>query len=312
MARRFRKPSRRAELHAHTTFSPGDGWRMPIDHMEVCAELGIEARAFTEHGNVSSHVKAEQAADKTGVKAILGCELYCQVGEEQAQLKHHLTVLAMDPRGLRNLYDIVSESWEAFHYKPTATGEMLANHHEGLIVLSGCLGGRLATAVMGGKGEEEKKRADVRAGARVAAAFRSLFGDRYYLEVQAHPLLEKQKAYNVAVARIGERLGIPLVATGDVHYPRAEDQDIYPILHAIDRGGSKNTVEAQAQGWEYGIVLAHQRAEDVFDGLLATGLDRRTAEAAVLNTLEVSDRCNTRIPKLKDLVYPGTEDELTW
>lgn len=285
---------------------------MPMEHMEVCAELGIEARAFTEHGNVSSHVKAEQASDTTGVKAIFGCELYCQVGEGAAQLKHHLTVLAQDLPGLRNLYDVVSESWEAFHYKPTATGEMLANHHEGLIVLSGCLGGRLATTVMGGKGEEEKTTADVAAGVRVASAFRELLGDRYYLEVQAHPLLEKQKAYNLAVARIGERLRIPLVATGDVHYPRAEDQDIYPILHAIDRGGSKNTVEAQAQSWEYGIVLAHQRAEDVFDGLLETGLDHRTSEAAVLNSLEVAERCNVRLPKLKDLVYPGTEDELEW
>lgn len=302
---------KRAELHAHTTFSPGDGFRMPLEHLEACAEMGIVARAFTEHGNVSSHANAERAAAKVGVKDIKGCELYCETEDERGQLKHHLTVLAMNDVGLHNLYQVVTKSWDNFRYKPTTTGEMLADHAEGLIVLSGCLGGRLATAVMGGKGEEEHG-ADLAAGARVAAQFREVFGDRYYLEVQAHPLLAKQKSYNLALARIGQRLRIPLVATGDVHYPTEADQDIYPILHAIDRGGSRNTVEAQAQGWEYGIVLAHQTGDAVYEGLLDTGLRSSVAERAVGTSLEIAERCNVVLPKLKDLVYPGRESELKW
>lgn len=300
-----------AELHAHTTFSPGDGWSMPIEHMEACAEVGVVARAFTEHGNVSSHVKAEQAAAKTGIKALFGCELYCETSDPRGQLKHHLTVIAMDQTGLSNLYAVVTKSWENFKYKPTTTGEMLAEHHEGLIVLSGCLGSRLASALLGGKGEEEHA-ADLRQAARVASQFRELFGDRYYLEVQAHPLLEKQKAANQAYARIGRKLGIPLVVAGDVHYPRPTDQSIYPLLHAIDRGGRSNTVEAQAQSWEYGLVLAHQSSDVVFEELLRTGLQAGVADGALVNTLEVAERCNVVLPKLKDLVYPGTEDELTW
>lgn len=295
---------KRAELHAHTTFSPGDGFMMPQAHFEACAEMGITARALTEHGNVSSHANAERAAKAAGVKDIKGCELYCETEDERGQLKHHLTVLAMNETGLRNLYDVVTKSWDNFRYKPTTTGEMLTEHNEGLIVLSGCLGGRLATAVMGGKGEEEHA-ADLRAGARVASQFREVFGDRYYLEVQAHPLLDKQRAYNLAVSRIGSRLGIPLVATGDVHYPTEADQDIYPILHAIDRGGSRNTVEAQAQSWEYGLVLAHQTGDVVYDGLRETGLRSSVADAAVANSLEIADRCNVTLPKLKDLVFPG-------
>lgn len=296
---------KRAELHGHTTFSPGDGFKKPQAHMEACAELGIVARAFTEHGNVSSHVQAEKASAATGVKAIFGCELYCTTGDERGQLKHHLTVMAADQRGLSNLYSVVSKSWENHHYKPTTTGDMLAEHHEGLIVLSGCLGGRLATAVMGGKGEAEKQRADLAAGARVAAQFREIFGDRYYLEIQAHPLLAKQKSYNQVLARIGQRLRIPLVATGDVHYPTADDQDIYPLLHAIDRKGRKNTVEAQAQSWEYGILLAHQTGDAVYQGLLDTGLSSSVAERAIGTSLEIADRCNVVLPKLKDLVFPG-------
>jgi DNA polymerase III subunit alpha len=280
--------------------------------MEACAEAGIVARAFTEHGNVSSHVKAEQAATKTGVKAVFGCELYCDTGSGTGQTKHHLTVLAATQPGLRNLYQVVTESWQNFKYKPTTTGEMLAEHAEGLIVLSGCLGGRLAQAVMGGKGEADKVHADVRAGAKVAAQFREIFGDRYYLEVQAHPLLERQKAYNQALLVIGRRLRIPLVVTGDVHYPTSADQDIYPILHAIARGGGRNTVEAQAQSWEYGIDLSHQSYDAVYDGLVDTGLDARSAAGALAETLVIADRCQVTLPKLKDLVYPGTEEELTW
>jgi Zierdtviridae DNA polymerase len=303
---------RYAELHAHTTFSPGDGFMMPKDHMEACAELGIEARAFTEHGNVSSHVKAEIASAVTGVKAIFGCELYCDTGSEKGQTKHHLTLLAANQQGLRNLYAVVSRSWVDFHYKPTTFGDTLAEYAEGLIVLSGCLGGRLAQAVMGGKGEADKVRADVASGVRVAQQFRDIFLDRYYLEVQGHPLLERQKAYNQALARISDRTGIPLVVTGDVHYPTEADHNIYPLLHAIDRGGGRNTVEAQAQSWEYGIVLAHQDPRVVFDNLVATGLSPKASEAAMDRTIEVSSRCNVVLPKLKDLIFPGTRRDLEW
>lgn len=284
---------------------------MPAEHMAACAEAGVVARAFTEHGNVSSHVKAEQAATKSGVKALFGCEFYCETGDPRGQLKHHLTVLAMDQVGLSNLYTIVSKSWENFRYKPTVTGDMLAEHSEGLIVSSGCLGSRLASALLGGKGEEEHD-ADLPAAARVAAQFRELFGDRYYLEVQAHPLLAKQKAANQAYARLSRKLGISLVVAGDVHYPRPENQGIYPLLHAIDRGGRNNTVEAQAQSWEYGLVLAHQSSDVVYEELLRTGLRSGVADAALATTLEVAGRCNVVLPKLKDLVYPGTEAELKW
>ena len=293
-----------ANLHGHTTLSPGDGFKMPDEHMEVIAALGQPAAAVTEHGNVSSHVKWEQAAKKHGVKGIYGCELYCDTDDPRGQLKHHLTVLAADQTGLSNLYRTVTESWENFRYKPTTTGEMLADHSEGLIVLSGCLGGRLATSILGGKGEAEHA-ADLRAGARVAAQFREVFGDRYYLEVQPHPLLDKQKAMNQALARIGRKLSIPLAVAGDVHYPTIEDQDMYPVLHAIDRGGRKNTVEAQSQGWEYGLALTYQQSDHVWHELRRTGLSIREADEALATTLDIADRCNVTLPKLKDLEFPG-------
>jgi DNA polymerase-3 subunit alpha len=292
-------------LHGHSTLSPGDGYQMPADHVRRVAELSQPAIALTEHGNVSSHVKLEQACKEHGIKPIFGVELYCDVGDQRGQLKHHLTVLAATQTGYSNLLGLVTESWENFRYKPTTTGEMLERYQEGLIVLSGCLGGRLASAVMGGKGTEEKAEPDLRAGARVAARFRELLGDRYYFEVQGHPLLERQQVYNQSLDRLSRRMGIPLVVTGDTHYPLPTDQDMYPVLHAIDRHGRNNTVEAQSQSWEYGIELTHHSAEQMALNLRATGIGRLASAAAVEESLAIAERCDVTIPKLKDLTFPG-------
>jgi DNA polymerase-3 subunit alpha len=199
---------------------------------------------------------------------------------------------------------VVTESWENFHYKPTTTGDVLTKYQDGLIVLSGCLGGRLASALLGGKGTEEHE-PDLRAAARVASQFKEVFGDRYYLEVQPHPLLDRQRAANQSYARLSRKLGIPLVATGDVHYPTAADQDMYPVLHAIDRGGGRNTVEAQSQGWEYGIVLAHMTAEQRYQDLMLTGLTSAQADGALASTVEIAERARVTLPKLKDLEFPS-------
>lgn len=301
-------------LHGHTTFSTGDGYKNPDEHVKAVVELDQPAIAFTEHGNVSSHVQGEKACAEAGIKFIPGYEAYCQVGAEHAQLKHHLTILALDQRGLSNLYGLVTASWDNYYYKPTTTGDILAQYNEGLIVLSGCLGGRLATALLGGKGEDEHA-ADLGAAARVASQFREVFGDRYYLEVQPHPTLAKQRAANEAYARLSQRLRIPLVATGDVHYPVPTDQDMYPVLHAIERGGSRNTVEAQSQSWEYDILLTHRSTDDVYRDLRATGLGRQQAEAALAATLDIADRCTVTLPKFEELKYPAGDlgaVELFW
>lgn len=306
-------PSTHVNLHAHTTFSPGDGFRMPEEHVRVVAELGQPALAVTEHGNVSSHVKHEKACRAAGIRPVFGVEAYCESDDPRGQYKHHLTILASDQTGYQNLLRVVSKSWENYRYKPTVTGEMLAEHHDGLIVLSGCLGGRLATALLGGKGEEDHA-ADLRAASRVAAQFREVFGDRYYLEIQPHPTLTRQHAMNQALERIGRRMGIPRVATFDTHYPTQADQHMYPVLHAIDRGGSRNTVEAQAQSWEYDILLAHHSTPQAHENLTLTGLSGAAASAALATTLEIADRCNVELPKLRELEYPGRlpSEELIW
>jgi DNA polymerase-3 subunit alpha len=296
-----------ASLHHHTTLSFQDGFRPPEEHVQACAELGYVGLALTEHGNVSSHIKLERAATAAGLRAGFGCELYCETGDERGQLKNHLTVIAENATGYSNLLKLVSASWENFRYKPTTTATMLREHCDGLLVLSGCLGGLLATTLWGGKGTPERTRADIDAGVRVLRWFRYLFGDRYYLEVMPHPTLSRQRSHNQLLAELSVKEKVPLVATLDCHYPSPGDQSMYPVLHAIGRGGRHNTVEAQSQSWEYDIMLAPVPTKDIFRNLQATGLTAFQASAAMASTVDISERWTASIPKFLDLRFPGSE-----
>lgn len=301
-----------ASLHHHSTMSFGDGHRLPSEHVQACAELGYEALALTDHGNISGHIKLEKAAKEVGIKPIFGCELYCETKDERGQLKNHLTVLAADNAGYQNLLRLVSESWDNFRYKPTVTSEMLERFSEGLIVLSGCLGGLLATELLGGKGAEERARPDRRAAERVAGWFEDVFEDRYYLEVMPHPILPKQCIHNQELARLSGRTGIPLVATLDCHYPDVADREMYPIIHSIARGGRNATAEAQSQDWEYDLVLAPRAPREIVVDLENTGLSRLSAHEALATTLEIADKCDVEIPKFQELIYQGTREEMRW
>ena len=295
-------------LHHHTTFSYGDGYGQPEAHIKRAADLGIGGVAFTEHGNVTSHVKAEKAAKAAGLKSIFGCELYTgAVGEEASRFKWHLTVLAKDQVGLKNLYAMVSEGWEeGFYYEPTVSFDNLQRHHEGLIVLSGCSGSKMATDLLGGKGRPTHS-ADVKAASRTAAAFKDLLGDRFYLEMQAFPELASTRAINRAYLDISKRLGIPYVATGDVHYPRANDNEMQLMLHAIDRGGKNNSVEKQAQGWEYGIPMTLFKDKVIRAKLMKGGMTRQQADRAIMESANIASRVDVELPKLKELEFPSLD-----
>ncbi len=293
-------------LHHHSTYSYLDGYATPEEHIIAAANLEMPAMALTEHGNISSHVKLEQAANKHGIKPLFGIEAYTgKVDEDRSRWKWHLTILAMNQEGYRNLLRITSKGWaEGFFYEPTISGEMLAEHNEGLIVLSGCSGSKMACDLLGGKGVPPH---EVDYGSAIATAnkFRDLFGDRYYLETQAFPELERTRSINQAWERVSEETGIPIVATGDVHYPRPKDGEMQVILHAIDRGGRNNTVEKQLQSWGYDIKLTNFRDEIVLQKLIATGLSSLAAEQAIANTGLIADRCNVTLPKLKELQFPS-------
>jgi DNA polymerase III subunit alpha len=305
-------------LHHHTTFSYMDGFGTPAQHLARSAELGMTAQAVTEHGNVSSHAQFEKAAAKVGVKPIFGLEAYTALGPGERR-KFHLTILAMNDAGYHNLNEITSRSWsEGFYQWPTVFGPMLAEHNEGLIVLSGCADSLLACSLLGGKSiapDGQHWEAPVGMGVgpsyerakATALRFKELFGDRYYLETQMFPELERSKAINGAWERLSSETGIPLVATADVHYPHPDDNEMQVILHAAGRGAG--SVDAQSAGWEYDIRLTHPSSDRVaYERMRASGLSDRYAVQALRATAEIADRCDVVLPKAGRLRFPLPDD----
>lgn len=289
-------------LHHHSTYSFMDGYGTPAAHVERAVELGMSALALTEHGNVSSHVQLEKAANKAGIRPIFGLEAYTSLGEKERR-KFHLTLLAMNEEGYANLMRIVSRSWaEGFYQWPTVSGRMLADHHQGLVVLSGCADSLLACSLLGGKSIAPEDASWDRAKS-TALAFQRLLGDRYYLECQLFPELERSKQINQAWERLSNETGIPLVGTADVHYPQPDDNEMQVILHAAGRGAG--SVAAQEAGWEYDIRLTHPITDKLaLERAIGTGLSKAAAVSALRATADIASRCSVVLPKAERLRYP--------
>ena len=305
-------------LHHHSTYSFLDGYALPEAHTRRATEIGMEGFALTEHGNLASHVKFEQAATKEGVKPIFGCEFYCgPIDEERrAQTKNHLTVLAKSKVGYRNLLSLVTGSnGRGFHYHPTVSGRDLASQASGLVILSGCQGSLLFTSLMGGKGIA-REHASFRRAKLVAQRFKRIFGDSYYIEVQAFPELRDTRVANEALAEIARQVGVPLVATLDCHYTIPTEKELQQILHNV-RPGKQLTLEEQVRNWGYNADLCPPVDDrTLLYKLIATGIPRKQAIQAILATEEIAQECNVTLPKLPMVRYIGddgrTPHELAW
>lgn len=299
-------------LHHHTTYSYMDGYGLPEDHVARAAELGYEALAVTDHGNVSAHVKHELACNKHGVKPIFGLEAYTgpdDMRETKNARKWHQTLLAMDAEGLHNLYILVTRSWaEGFYRWPTILLSWYEDLNNGLIATTGCLDGRIACDILGGKGLAPED-ASLRRGERSLRRFKEIFGDRFYLEVQRFPELERCRQLNPIYEELSKKYKIPLLATADVHYPHPEENEMQKILHSAGR--NIGTVAAAEASWEYNILLTHPTSDrEIYKQLRDTGLSKSAAEQAITNTKEVADRCHVQLPKMERLRYPGTSEDM--
>lgn len=269
--------------------------------------------------NVSSHVKLEKAATTHGIKPLFGCELYtapANMRETANMRKWHLTVLAENEVGYRNLLRLVSRSWaEGFYRWPTATSNIIAEHSEGLVVLSGCADSLLACDLFGGKGRPERESADYATALQTVRKFQDLFGDRYYIEVQQFPELNRTCNLNPVYAELSRETGVPLVATADCHYPFPDDNKMQTILHAAGRGSG--TVDQAEAEWEYDIRLTHPTSDKVLrERLIGTGLTKLQAAQAMRSTGEIAERCSVVLPKVERLRYPTPDGisprELIW
>jgi DNA polymerase-3 subunit alpha len=305
-------------LHHHSTFSYGDGYGLPEEHVEACANYGMKAMALTEHGNVSSHVQLEKACDKFKIKPLFGLEGY--VAPPLQKRKCHQTMLAMTQGGYSNLNKIVVESWKTLGTTsktrfPTIHLNMLEEYADGIIILSGCADSVLSCTLLGGKSYGDQRltytKADYRRALGVVEWYQEVFGDRYYLEVQRFPMLARTRALNPAFERISRDTGVPLAATSDCHYVFARDNEMQKILHAAHRGSS---VDAVAASWEYDCTLDIPESDErVFKNLVATGLSGDAALSAIETTSVIADRCDVRIAKVTPIQYkPSERDWEPW
>lgn len=261
----------------------------------------MRALALTEHGNTSSHVGLEKAALKAGIKPIFGLEAYTALHSEDTR-KMHLTILAATEEGYRNLNRVTSQSWQDFYRYPTVYGSTLRQHNEGLIVLSGCSDSLLACSLLGGKQIAEGDASPERA-RQLAARMKEMLGDRFYLECQMFPELERTRQINAFYEELGRKLGIPLVATSDVHTVREGQHEIRALLHAAGRGN--NTIAQQLSSWEYEVPDFIPTSDKwVFERAMGSGLSRKAAQAACAATYEIADRCSVSLPKASRFRYP--------
>ncbi|MEE9277647.1 MAG: PHP domain-containing protein, partial [Dehalococcoidia bacterium] len=217
-------------LHTHTEFSLLDGLSKIDALVERAQRLGQEALAITDHGSLHGVIDFYTAAKRAGLRPILGMEAYVAGGDmhdRDARARrdyHHLTLLAQNAAGWRNLVALSSKAHlEGFYYRPRMDRALLEAHSDGLIVLSGCPSGELHRALA------EERWDDARA---VVGWYRERFGDRYYLEVQNHhdpqftPVIPK-------LVQLSRDSGIPVVATHDSHYCNPEDALTHEVLLCI-------------------------------------------------------------------------------
>ncbi|MGL4595477.1 MAG: DNA polymerase III subunit alpha [Thermoguttaceae bacterium] len=219
-------------LHCHSHFSILDGAAKPATLLERAKTLEMPALALTDHGTLGGILEFYQEAKKIGIKPILGLEAYMSHENrfDKSKRPFHLTLLAMNRVGYKNLLKLSSASYtEGFYFKPRIDRELLERWHEGIICLSGCASSEFSQAILQGESDSMTKARET------AQWFRNLFGDRYYLEIQDNGL-EIQKDILECAVQIGKEFDIPTVATNDVHYIYKEDCDAQDILLCVNTG----------------------------------------------------------------------------
>ncbi|MEE2665265.1 MAG: DNA polymerase III subunit alpha [Myxococcota bacterium] len=275
-------------LHLHTQYSLLDGAIKHKPLFDRARALGMPAVAQTDHGNLFGTIDFYESARAAGVKPIIGCEVYLAGGSRFDKERrerdeggfdaiNHLLLLAMNETGYHNLMKLVSLGYlEGFYYKPRIDLDLLRQHQEGLICTSGCLSAPVPRAILHG----EQNRAW-----QLAEDFKSIFGDRYYLELQRHGIAA-QDTVNAELVKLSSDLGIPLVATNDAHYLQEHDHEHHDALLCI--GTASNLDDAKRFRFD-GRGFYVKDGEEMY----ALFHDHPSAVDA---TLEIAERCNLEIP----------------
>ena len=300
------KPSDFVHLHNHTFHSVLDGLTKIHDLVDKVKELGMEAAAVTDHGTMSGILDYYKTAKKAGIKPIIGIETYVATRSRfdrdpgKDKQRFHLTVLAMNNTGFHNLMKLSTRAnLEGMYYKPRIDHDLLEELNEGLIVLSGCASGEIGVALK----EDDYDRAR-----EIAKWYKSILGDRYYLELQdhGHPKSnthwDVQAKINEGLIKLSKELGIEMVVTCDGHYLTHEYQDAHEILICVGTG-SYLSDEKRMSLKDFELHLTDPR--DIIDHW------GEEFPEVIRNTKKIADRCDVEIELGRILIpkYPLPDGE---
>ena len=300
-----------AHLHVHTEFSMLDGAARVNDLVRAVEADGQPAVAITDHGAMYGVVDFYKAATAVGVKPIIGVEAYVTPGSRfdrparAENVRHHMTLLAENEVGYRNLMQLVSKSYlEGYYYKPRMDLDLLSRHSEGLIATSGCLGGHVPSLLAPDASREEGNRQmsrDMKGAVAAAAMYQDIFGrDNFFIELGDHGI-EAQRRILPDLVDISAKIGAPLLAANDSHYITAEDAAAHDVLLCIQTGSTLDDASRfRFEGTGLYVKTAREMRnlfpEDRFPG-------------ATSNTLWVAERANVELEFGKILlpVFPVPE-----
>ena len=300
------KPSDFVHLHNHTFHSVLDGLTKIHDLVDKVKELGMEAAAVTDHGTMSGILDYYKTAKKAGIKPIIGIETYVATRSRfdrdpgKDKQRFHLTVLAMNNTGFHNLMKLSTRAnLEGMYYKPRIDHDLLEELNEGLIVLSGCASGEIGVALK----EDDYDRAR-----EIAKWYKSIFGDRYYLELQdhGHPKSnthwDVQAKINEGLIKLSKELDIEMVVTCDGHYLTHGYQDAHEILLCVGTG-SYLSDEKRMSLKDFELHLTDPR--DIIDHW------GEEFPEVIRNTKKIADRCDVEIELGRILIpkYPLPDGE---
>ncbi len=300
------KPSDFVHLHNHTFHSVLDGLTKINDLVDKVKELGMEAAAVTDHGTMSGILDYYKTAKKAGIKPIIGIETYVATRSRfdrdpgKDKQRFHLTVLAMNNTGFHNLMKLSTRAnLEGMYYKPRIDHDLLEELNEGLIVLSGCASGEIGVALK----EDNYDRAR-----EIAKWYKSILGDRYYLELQdhGHPKSnthwDVQEKINEGLIKLSKELDIEMVVTCDGHYLTHEYQDAHEILLCVGTG-SYLSDEKRMSLKDFELHLTDPR--DIIDHW------GEEFPEVIRNTKKIADRCDVEIELGRILIpkYPLPDGE---
>ncbi len=290
-------PKDYVNLHNHTHYSLLDGLTKVGPMIDTIVDMGMESVAITDHGTLSGAIEFYQTATAKGIKPIIGMEGYVaarkydQKEPGKDKQNYHLILLAMNNTGYQNLMRLSTiGNLDGFYYKPRVDHDLLEKYSDGLIVLSGCMGGEVADALR----REQKDQAY-----ETAKWYKKVFGDRYYIELQdhGHPdhphKWDEQVKMNKLLIELASELDIPCVVTNDSHYRLHEDQEAHEILLCVQTGSFLDEDNRMSLK-EFELHIADPK--DVISRWQDTLPD------AVSNTKKIADICDVSIELGKILI----------